>query len=114
MFISLPLFSILTQLTKSFNSEAPARRGRGGGRGSRGGGRGGTRGEGTGRGRGGGPGSRGGSVTRKPRITKLEKEQRDREKAEREKLAQTTSKSGPSTSPYSMLQLGQGPAAGVA
>ena len=71
---------------------APPRRGRGGGRGSRGGGRGGAaRGEGTGRGRGGGPGSRGGAVTRKPRITKLEKEQRDREKAEREKLAQMTS-----------------------
>ncbi|KAK3321620.1 hypothetical protein B0H66DRAFT_176418 [Apodospora peruviana] len=71
---------------------APPRRGRGGGRGSRGGGRGGVaRGEGTGRGRGGGPGSRGGSTTRKPRITKLEKEQRDREKAEREKLAQLSS-----------------------
>lgn len=87
----------------------PARRGRGGGRGSRGG-RGGTaRGgaasaghgaDGTatekpsGRGRGGGPGSRGGrgggDGTRKPRITKLEKEQRDKEKAERERLAMIT------------------------
>ncbi|KAH8904507.1 HPC2-domain-containing protein [Coniochaeta sp. PMI_546] len=105
---------LIPEVEKPPAGEAPARRGRGGGRGSRGGGRGGTRGEGTGRGRGGGPGSRGGSVTRKPRITKLEKEQRDKEKAEREKLAQTVSKSGPSTSPYSILQLGQGPATGVA
>ncbi|KAI0891979.1 HPC2-domain-containing protein [Annulohypoxylon nitens] len=54
------------------------------GRGSRGG-RGGTRGAaaGTGRGRGGGPGSRGG-VVRKPRMTKADKAQMDREKAERE------------------------------
>lgn len=76
---------------------APTRgRGRGGGRGSRGGRGGAARGDGTtGRGRGGGPGSRGGSVTRKPRITKLEKEQRDREKAEREKAAQLASASAP-------------------
>ncbi|KAK1831221.1 hypothetical protein QBC39DRAFT_96199 [Podospora conica] len=77
---------------------APTRgrgRGRGGGPGSRGGRGGAARGEGTGRGRGGGPGSRGGSVTRKPRITKLEKEQRDREKAEREKAAQTAGASAP-------------------
>lgn len=68
-------------------SEGPAKRGRGGGRGSRGGGRGGaTRGgTTTGRGRGGGPGSRGGQI-RKPRATKAEKEQAEREKAE--KLAQ--------------------------
>ncbi|KAI1762267.1 hypothetical protein GGR53DRAFT_468459 [Hypoxylon sp. FL1150] len=54
------------------------------GRGSRGG-RGGNRGAatGTGRGRGGGPGSRGG-VVRKPRMTKADKAQMDREKAERE------------------------------
>ncbi|KAI8631561.1 HPC2-domain-containing protein [Xylariaceae sp. FL1651] len=54
------------------------------GRGSRGG-RGGSRGAGTGtgRGRGGGPGSRGG-ITRKPRMTKADKAQMDREKAERE------------------------------
>ncbi|KAI0886597.1 HPC2-domain-containing protein [Annulohypoxylon maeteangense] len=54
------------------------------GRGSRGG-RGGTRGatSTTGRGRGGGPGSRGG-VVRKPRMTKADKAQMDREKAERE------------------------------
>ncbi|ESA41817.1 hypothetical protein GE21DRAFT_9757 [Neurospora crassa] len=87
----------------------PARRGRGGGRGSRGGRGGTTRGganaaghgadtaaseKPSGRGRGGGPGSRGGrgggDGTRKPRITKLEKEQRDKEKAERERLAQIT------------------------
>ncbi|KAJ9139523.1 HPC2-domain-containing protein [Coniochaeta hoffmannii] len=107
---------LIPEVEKPPAGEAPARRGRGGGRGSRGGGRGGTRGggEGTGRGRGGGPGSRGGSVTRKPRITKLEKEQRDKEKAEREKLAQTTSKTATNTSPYSLLQLGQGPATGIA
>ncbi|KAI1385671.1 HPC2-domain-containing protein [Hypoxylon trugodes] len=54
------------------------------GRGSRGG-RGGARGAtaGTGRSRGGGPGSRGGAV-RKPRMTKADKAQMDREKAERE------------------------------
>ncbi|OLN94206.1 Histone promoter control protein 2, partial [Colletotrichum chlorophyti] len=71
------------------------------GRGSRGGrigGRGGTtRGEG-GTGRGGGPGSRGGrgsrggSLTRKPRITKSEKEQLEREKAERQRQAELTAK----------------------
>ncbi|KAI1856525.1 uncharacterized protein JN550_013766 [Neoarthrinium moseri] len=52
------------------------------GRGSRGG-RGSGRGTGTTRGRGGGPGSRGG-VVRKPRMTKADKAQMDREKAERE------------------------------
>lgn len=54
------------------------------GRGSRGG-RGGGRGAATstGRGRGGGPGSRGG-ITRKPRMTKADRAQMDREKAERE------------------------------
>ncbi|KAF5003488.1 hypothetical protein FDECE_9974 [Fusarium decemcellulare] len=66
--------------------EGPPKRGRGG-RGSRGGGRGAST-RGTGTGRGGGPGSRGGSVTRKPRITKQEKAQREREKAERESMAQ--------------------------
>ncbi|KAB5542507.1 hypothetical protein GE09DRAFT_244476 [Coniochaeta sp. 2T2.1] len=106
---------LIPEVEKPPAGEVPARRGRGGGRGSRGGGRGGAaQGEGPGRGRGGGPGSRGGLTTRKPRITKLEKEQRDKEKAEREKAAQMASKTGPSSSPYSMLQLGQGPAAGVA
>ncbi|KAI1498021.1 hypothetical protein F5X99DRAFT_342813 [Biscogniauxia marginata] len=56
------------------------RRGRGS-RGGRGGGR--TTAAGAGRGRGGGPGSRGG-VVRKPRMTKADKAQMDREKAERE------------------------------
>jgi hypothetical protein len=76
---------LIPEVEKPAVPEGPPRRGRGGrGRGSRGGA---VRGEGSGRGRGGGgPGSRGGTV-RKPRITKLEKEQRDREKAEREKLA---------------------------
>lgn len=112
----------------------PARRGRGGGRGSRGGrggGRGGAaaaeKGEGTtgttGRGRGGGPGSRGGSTTRKPRITKLEKEQRDREKAERERIALLTAGGGSSTakatgtssasSAYGLLQMSPEQSVGV-
>ncbi|KAK8030905.1 hypothetical protein PG990_000639 [Apiospora arundinis] len=52
------------------------------GRGSRGG-RGSSRAAGTTRGRGGGPGSRGGAV-RKPRMTKADKAQLDREKLERE------------------------------
>ncbi|KAI1080930.1 hypothetical protein F5B20DRAFT_537916 [Whalleya microplaca] len=56
------------------------KRGRGS-RGGRGGGR--SAATGTGRGRGGGPGSRGG-VVRKPRMTKADKAQMDREKAERE------------------------------
>ncbi|CAM1503800.1 Fc.00g013910.m01.CDS01 [Cosmosporella sp. VM-42] len=67
--------------------DGPPKRGRGG-RGSRGGGRGGSARGGTGTGRGGGPGSRGGSITRKPRITKSEKAQREREKADREAMAQ--------------------------
>lgn len=112
----------------------PARRGRGGGRGSRGG-RGGTaRGGGanaghgadgtateksSGRGRGGGPGSRGGrgggDGTRKPRITKLEKEQREKERTERERLATITAMAkalpaGSAASAY-MLGLSSPPAA---
>lgn len=70
-------------------SDVPSKRGRGGRRGGGPGSRGGRGGAEGGRGRGGGPGSRGGTTTRKPRITKLEKQQMDREKAEREKLAQT-------------------------
>ncbi len=67
------------RLTKCSGDGLPKR-----GRGSRGG-RGGSRGAaaGTGRGRGGGPGSRGG-ITRKPRMTKADRAQMDREKAERE------------------------------
>ncbi|EFY89312.1 HIR complex subunit [Metarhizium acridum] len=83
------------------------------GRGSRGarGSRGSTRG-GTGTGRGGGPGSRGGAVTRKPRITKAERLQREREKAERESMAQInkTPTNGyvlqPSTPAFSVSELG--------
>jgi hypothetical protein len=108
---------LIPEVEKPPAGEAPAKRGRGGGRGSRGGGRGGAaRGEGTGRGRGGGPGSRGGTTTRKPRITKAEKLQREAEKEEREKLAlMTSSKTGPSQGgPYGLnMQLGQGPAAGM-
>lgn len=63
-------------------------RGRGGGVGSRGG-RGAARlnGTDTGSGRATGPGSRGGNTTRKPRITKAGRENMEREKAEREKMA---------------------------
>jgi hypothetical protein len=49
-------------------------RGRGGGPGSRGG-------------RGGGPGSRGGAATRKPRISKMQRANMEREKVDREKMA---------------------------
>ncbi|KAL0939520.1 histone promoter control 2 [Colletotrichum truncatum] len=90
------------------------------GRGSRGGrigGRGGTtRGEG-GTGRGGGPGSRGGrgsrggSLTRKPRITKSEKEQLEREKAERQRQAELGAKA---TNGYSLQPQTPSFAAGMA
>ena len=67
------------------------RGGRGGGRGSRGGA---TRGDGTRtRGsRGGGPGSRGGTTVRKPRVTKADRQRMENEKAEREKMAASTTK----------------------
>ncbi|OAA41579.1 Histone promoter control 2 (HPC2) [Beauveria brongniartii RCEF 3172] len=65
-------------------TEGPVRRGRGG-RGSRGGRGGATRGAGAGRG--GGPGSRGG-IVRKPRISKAERLLREKEKAERDSMAQ--------------------------
>jgi hypothetical protein len=103
---------LIPEVEKSAVPEGPAKRGRGGGRGSRGGRGGAARGEGAGRGRGGGPGSRGGSVTRKPRITKLEKEKRDREKVEREKLAQMSSSkvASSASSPYGLMQpSGAGP-----
>ncbi|KHO01059.1 Histone promoter control 2 (HPC2) [Metarhizium album ARSEF 1941] len=86
------------------------KRGRGsrGARGSRGSARGGT-----GAGRGGGPGSRGGTVTRKPRVTKAERLQREREKAERESMAQISNKTQtngyvlqPSTPAFSVSELG--------
>ncbi|KAG5984868.1 hypothetical protein E4U55_002796 [Claviceps digitariae] len=88
------------------------KRGRGsrGGRGGRGGG-GSTRGGASGRG--GGPGSRGGGVTRKPRITKAERLQREREKTERENLAQIAKTSAgsyvlqpPATPAFSVSELG--------
>lgn len=87
----LHLYKILTNLS---NSDGPAKRGRGGrggGPGSRGG-RGGRGGGEGGRGRGGGPGSRGGTTTtRKPRITKLEKQRMEAEKTERESMAKAVS-----------------------
>ena len=81
------------------------------GRGSRGG-RGGARtaAGGAGRGRGGGPGSRGG-VVRKPRMTKADKEQMNREKAEREaNLLKSTSNGAGS---YNVLHPGSPPFAGL-
>ncbi|KAL2752237.1 hypothetical protein ACRALDRAFT_1058977 [Sodiomyces alcalophilus JCM 7366] len=82
------------------NGDGPPKRGRGsrGGRGGRGGAaRGGGEG-GTGRGGGpgsrGGRGSRGGAVSRKPKVSKAEKEQLEREKAERQKLGELNGKSG--------------------
>ncbi|KAK4192236.1 hypothetical protein QBC35DRAFT_447547 [Podospora australis] len=87
---------LIPEVEKPVTPEGPAKRGRGGGRGR--GSRGGRGGGESGRGRGGGPGSRGGTV-RKPRITKQQKEERDREKAEREKLAQMASKAGSTTTP---------------
>ncbi|RYP12257.1 hypothetical protein DL765_007442 [Monosporascus sp. GIB2] len=79
------------------------------GRGSRGG-RGGGRGAatGTGRGRGGGPGSRGG-VVRKPRMTKADKEQMNREKAQREAAYLQSTNSGGSY----VLHPGSPPFAGL-
>ncbi|KAI1475899.1 HPC2-domain-containing protein [Daldinia eschscholtzii] len=79
------------------------------GRGSRGG-RGGTRTSttGAGRGRGGGPGSRGGAV-RKPRMTKADKAQMDREKAEREAAFLKSTNSGS----YNVLHPGSPQFAGL-
>ncbi|KIX01065.1 uncharacterized protein Z518_10131 [Rhinocladiella mackenziei CBS 650.93] len=61
-------------------------RGRGGGPGSRGG-RGSAAASEGGAGRGGGPGSRGGGITRKPRMTKADRLQLEKEKLAREKMA---------------------------
>lgn len=101
--LSLPRLCLLTHCS---HEERP-RRGRGG-RGSRGGGRGGaTRGATTGRG--GGPGSRGGAAARKPRITKSEKAQREREKAERESMAKASANGyplQPTTPSLSVRELG--------
>ncbi|KAI0468125.1 hypothetical protein F4859DRAFT_215512 [Xylaria cf. heliscus] len=81
------------------------------GRGSRGG-RGGSRGAAatTGRGRGGGPGSRGG-ITRKPRMTKADRAQMDREKAEREANANLLKSSNAAS--YNVLQPGSPKFAGL-
>lgn len=62
-------------------------RGRGGGPGSRGGRGGASAAGGENSTRGGGPGSRGGGITRKPRITKAERAQREMEKKQREQNA---------------------------
>lgn len=115
---SVSLLHDIHYLLTSGSHDGPPKRGRGGrGRGSRGG-RGGlsrdaSAAAATGEGgepvvkrRGGGPGSRGGSVARKPRITKLEKAQMASEKAEREKLASMSGKTGSS---YSLLQGGSSP-----
>lgn len=89
-------------LTSPLHSDGPAKRGRGGRRGGGPGSRGGRGGAEGGRGRGGGPGSRGGTTTRKPRITKLEKQRMETEKAERENMAKAvaskTTGSGSSSS----------------
>ncbi|KAH8168096.1 hypothetical protein CIB48_g125 [Xylaria polymorpha] len=96
-----------TKLTRYSGDGLPKR-----GRGSRGG-RGGSRGAATatGRGRGGGPGSRGG-ITRKPRMTKADRAQMDREKAEREANANLLKSSNTST--YNVLQPGSPKFADVA
>lgn len=85
-------FSFLYTNANYVPSDGPAKRGRGGrGRGGGPGSRGGRGGGEGGRGRGGGPGSRGGTTTRKPRITKLEKQRMETEKAERESMAKAVS-----------------------
>lgn len=50
-----------------------------------------------GTGRGGGPGSRGGTTTRKPRISKAERAQREQEKAQREPISKLGE--GPASTP---------------
>lgn len=78
---------LVPEAPKPAVTDGPAKRGRGGRRGGGPGSRGGRGGGEGGRGRGGGPGSRGGTTTRKPRITKLEKQRMETEKAERENMA---------------------------
>ncbi|KAJ4401891.1 HIR complex subunit [Gnomoniopsis sp. IMI 355080] len=83
---------LVPEVPKPAVTDGPAKRGRGGrGRGGGPGSRGGRGGGEGGRGRGGGPGSRGGTTTRKPRITKLEKQRMETEKAERESMAKAVS-----------------------
>ncbi|EXJ73218.1 uncharacterized protein A1O5_02978 [Cladophialophora psammophila CBS 110553] len=76
-------------------ADGTIKRGRGRGRGGGPGSRGGRGGAGTSErtsGRGGGPGSRGGGITRKPRITKDDRAQMEREKLQREKMAPLVAK----------------------
>jgi hypothetical protein len=83
----LPLEMFCTNISRADGTIKRGRgRGRGGGPGSRGGRASAATNEG-GTGRGGGTGSRGGGVTRKPRITKAEREKREQEKRDREKMA---------------------------
>ncbi|KAJ4387641.1 HIR complex subunit [Gnomoniopsis smithogilvyi] len=89
---------LVPEVLKPAATDGPAKRGRGGrGRGGGPGSRGGRGGGEGGRGRGGGPGSRGGTTTRKPRITKLEKQRMETEKAERESMAKAVSSTPAST-----------------
>jgi len=74
-------------------------RGRGGGPGSRGGRGGAASAAGTeGSGRGGGAGSRGSGITRKPRITKAERQQRELEKKQREEAGSALAEKTPTAS----------------
>ncbi|KAG9250604.1 uncharacterized protein F5Z01DRAFT_361339 [Emericellopsis atlantica] len=105
---------LVPEVEKPERQELPKR-----GRGSRGG-RMGTRGGTTrggassgGAGRGGGPGSRGGTTTRKPRISKAERAQRELEKSQRESLSKlgegppSTQSIHPTTpSTFSVTELG--------
>ncbi|KAI2635800.1 HPC2-domain-containing protein [Hypomontagnella submonticulosa] len=101
-----PLISQEAEKPESGRGEGLPKRGRGS-RGGRGGSRG--AGTGTGRGRGGGPGSRGG-VVRKPRMTKADKAQMDREKAEREEAFLKSTNGGGS---YNVLHPGSPQFAGL-
>ncbi|RCI11414.1 hypothetical protein L249_7544 [Ophiocordyceps polyrhachis-furcata BCC 54312] len=98
-----PYFVLLTAPCHNSVDGQPKR-----GRGSRGGrgGRGAARGAGAGRG--GGPGSRGGAAPRKPRATKSEKLQRDREKAELSKTPTATNPYAlqPTTPSFTVSELG--------
>ncbi|KIY02737.1 uncharacterized protein Z520_01202 [Fonsecaea multimorphosa CBS 102226] len=73
-------------------ADGTIKRGRGRGRGGGPGSRGGRVATSERSGRGGGPGSRGGGVTRKPRITKDDRAQMEREKLQREKMAPLVAK----------------------
>ncbi|KAF4121517.1 Pfam:HPC2 [Geosmithia morbida] len=99
---------LVPEVEKPAGQEAAPKRGRGS-RGGRGGSRASTRGgaTATGGGRnGGGPGSRGGGAPKKPRVTKSEKAQREREKAEKETMAQLGRSNGLTTPSLSVTELG--------